>query len=1145
MKSSEPNERDPTRRGTGPSDPSPPLSAHFVGREAELVRMLAGLEAAAAGRGNLVLLSGEPGIGKTRICEELDNLARARGVPVTWGRCWEGGGAQPYWPWIQVLRFCARYRAPAELTANAGDAARLLSNLMPDLFGEYRGERGQLRVMQAGDELSERFALFVAISDVLRNFAAKMPLVVVLDDLHSADVDSLMLTQFIARDLRRLSILMLVTYRDTQVRMNTEVGDLIETLTREGQNFALRGLSAAQIHEYVELSTGKTPSEQLVRELYRTTGGNPLFLAETAREMHSDSVTIGAGDTPKSAARIPQSIRAVIEARLRKLPQEARDFLLTAAVVGHEFDLRSVSEVSGIDSRQAAIALDEGSRHGLVARAYDTPDAYRFSHELVAEVIYDGIPADVRQTLHYRVAEYLARRQPSGRPGAHAALVNHYVRALPAAADRAVLYARKAAEDSTRLFAYGEAARFYEMALRALEQDRSASPRARCDLLLALGAVQCQASEQGGFRQTFLDAASIARSENSPEHLAKAALGYGMLGNALATGLAAPDQITKELLEEAIDAIEPADHPLRARLLARLAEEIGASAPRARLTTLIDEAVAIAQARGDAEAQADALFIKFRALVRGPDHTAESKAILQEILQIVERNKMDHWNSRISYHLGAVALETGDIAGVHDHVATIIAIPEALQRANSGRIDSEITLTIQAMWALIEGRVEDATRACREALVLGRRRRHSEAEAFFGLQIVSIFREQGRMAEVIGPTAANLANDPQNSLVRAILAFAQAQAGRTGDARVELARLEAHEFQSVRRDFTWLGAMAYSAETSAALGDRTSAAVLARLLEPMAERNVSIGFFCYLGPVAYYLGILAATLGSHDAASGHYEAAIDSAQQLGAIGWIARIQLRYARTLLERNSKGDLDRARYLIDQARATATTLGSNDLLAIAAEIAPRADTARAAVIAAAIDAPAANVFHKEGDYWTISFGGQTIRLHDKKGLVYISHLIANPGQELHVLKLEALAQGVAALGPNEIQLIEPASDAGEVLDSRAKREYHERTKELLQELEEARDLNDLGRIDLLNRELAALGEELTGAAGLGGRDRRAVSNVERARVRIKNTISAALVRIGAAHPALARHFASTLKTGVFCSYEPDSAQSAKWDF
>ena len=476
-------------------------------------------------------------------------------------------------------------------------------------------------------------------------------------------------------------------------------------------------------------------------------------------------------------------------------------------------------------------------------------------------------------------------------------------------------------------------------------------------------------------------------------------------------------------------------------------------------------------------------------------------------------------------------------------VALLDAIPEALHHTSPGKIESEITLTVHSMCALLEGRFDDAMRSSTQAFVLGRRKKHSEAEAFFGLQTVAIFRERERLAEIVEPTIANLTKDPHNTLVRSILAFAYALTGRADDARIEFARLAADEFRGVQRDFAWLGTVAYLAETCVALDDQTNAAVLTRMLLPMAERNASMGLFCYLGPVAYYLGILALTLNDFAEAARHFAAALESAQKIGAVAWVARIQLGLARTLLARDSTGAIDEARELIEAARSTATALGADNLLEIIGSLPTSPSVAKQPEFTPEAAGSGANIFHREGDYWTIAFGGKTIRLHQSKGLIYLSHLLANPAQEIHVLALEALAQGAPNSSSNEVQLIEPASDAGEILDRQAKAQYRARAKEILEELEEARARNDLGRIEMLNDELEAISEQLSAGSGLSGRERRALSNVERARVRIKNTMNGALARLDKAHPLLARHLTSAIKTGVFCSYQPDSAQTARW--
>src|SRR5579862_2732178 len=246
--------------------PDPHHAVRFVGREAERAVLHDALEAALAGHGNLVLFTGEPGIGKTRICEEFELEARARKVPVAWGKCWGGGGARPYWPWMEVLRFCARAQSAAELRAAAGEAAGLVAALVPELARPGDVDVRRQLPLNERDEQSDQFALFLGVTDILRAFATRTPLVVVIDDLHAADADSALLTQFVARNLRTIPMLLLVTYRDTHGGQASRLADCIAELSREGRNLALQPFNRVQIGKFLELM-GHPANDGVVEEL--------------------------------------------------------------------------------------------------------------------------------------------------------------------------------------------------------------------------------------------------------------------------------------------------------------------------------------------------------------------------------------------------------------------------------------------------------------------------------------------------------------------------------------------------------------------------------------------------------------------------------------------------------------------------------------------------------------------------------------------------------------------------------------------------------------------------------------------------------------------------------------------------------------
>ncbi len=250
-------------------------SRSFVGRRREIVELSSSLDDAIAGRGRLFLISGEPGIGKTRLAEEISNHASARGMRVAWGRCWEGGGAPAYWPFIQILRACVEDLNSEHLKALLGSGANEIARLVPEikLSLPYLEE-----TKTATDSESARFLLFDAVATLLKNVARSEPLLVVVDDLHDADQPSLQMLRFIARAAKDVSLLIIGTYRDAEVKRSPQLGKLVGDLIREGRSLSLTGLSKAEVGDFIASRTGRAAAEKLVADLYRATDGNALYV---------------------------------------------------------------------------------------------------------------------------------------------------------------------------------------------------------------------------------------------------------------------------------------------------------------------------------------------------------------------------------------------------------------------------------------------------------------------------------------------------------------------------------------------------------------------------------------------------------------------------------------------------------------------------------------------------------------------------------------------------------------------------------------------------------------------------------------------------------------------------------------------------
>jgi predicted ATPase len=252
--------------------------AAFVGRDRELADLRAGLDDVGAGHGRLFLLSGEPGIGKTRLAEEISNDASARGMRVAWGRCWEGGGAPAYWPFIQILRACLTDRDSESLKALLGSGASEVARLIPEIKLSLPSLE---EANAAPDSESARFRLFDAVATLLKNGARAEQLLLVVDDLQDADQPTLQMLRFIARETREARILIIGTYRAVEVRQSPELGKLIGDLIREGRTISIAGLSQAEVGEFIERGSAQKADDKLVANLYHaTSGGDVLKVVE-------------------------------------------------------------------------------------------------------------------------------------------------------------------------------------------------------------------------------------------------------------------------------------------------------------------------------------------------------------------------------------------------------------------------------------------------------------------------------------------------------------------------------------------------------------------------------------------------------------------------------------------------------------------------------------------------------------------------------------------------------------------------------------------------------------------------------------------------------------------------------------------------
>ncbi len=447
---------------------SGPAFGVFVGREHELDRLGAALGDALGGRGRLVVLSGEQGIGKTRIAMEVAARAGRMGARVCWGRCYEREGAPPYWPWVQVIRACAEWCGAETLRAELPRQAAIVAGVVPELGDRLAGLPPPSSLT---DPKEARFRFFDATATFLTHAARDTSLVVVLDDLHASDAESLLLLEVLARELADSHLLVIGTFRDVGIGRRHPLADTLAELSRESlfERLAVRGLSDLEVSRFIEASVGDTPPSSLARAVHEKAEGNPLFMTEVVRLLVQEQGDHDVTAAPAWGIRVPESVREVIGRRLDALSPGCNDLLRIASVVGREFDMHQLRLLLDEPSGKAMLlALDEAAVSHVVEEIPDTPGRYRFTHGLVQETLTDELSTTQRIRLHCRVLEALESLYAADVEAHAAELVRHAAEAEAVLGpDRLVRYARIAGDDALAAHSYDSAHAYFRQALDA------------------------------------------------------------------------------------------------------------------------------------------------------------------------------------------------------------------------------------------------------------------------------------------------------------------------------------------------------------------------------------------------------------------------------------------------------------------------------------------------------------------------------------------------------------------------------------------------------------------------------------------------------------------------------------------------------
>lgn len=875
----------------------------FVGREEESVQLRQAFERASAGERRAVLVTGEPGIGKTRLAAELAREMHGCGAMVLYGRCDEDMGV-PYQPLVEALRHFADHVHPEELPARLGAYGGELTRLVPELAQRAP----QLPPPLKSDAETERYRLFHAVMDWLRACSDEDPVVVVLDDLQWATKDTALLLRHVLSAPDSLRLLVVGTYRDTEAGAGSPVTELVADLWRAqgAERVPLDGLVEGDMGGFLAAvgRAGDADADALARTVHVETAGNPFFVSELVRHL------VEAGDASLEERAIPRGVREVVERRLARMSEAAVAALRLASVLGEVFDNALLEHSLGTDVLEV---LDEAAAARLVSEA--GPRQYRFAHALVRATLYDDLSAARRLRLHRQAAEaieavYAAHLQRHLRE-----LAYHFAQVASGgeAVDKAIDYATRAGADALAHLAPDDALRWYRQALELMERAGEADERDRCALLIGLGDAQRQTGDPN-YRETLLAAAEIAQHLDDTDLLVRAAI-------ANSTGqfsrLYAVDPERLAVLDAARVATEGTATPERAQLLATLAGEL-TFGDRTRVRPVADEAIALARGLGDDSTRV-IVASRLEAAVRAPDNLTQRVTLAAEAVAAAERtgDPVLRWTAASQGFMPA--FEAGDIEAFHERVDVVERLADHIGRPEM-RWLAGVARTLREA---VAGRFDRAEQFSAEALEIGGNIGQADAFIYYAGFLLAIRIDQGRLSEVSDFAEAAFAGGPDFPVVRAGRALVYCELGRTAEARSILEAEAAEGFSAVPFDLSWANAMNVYARVVAALDDHRAAALLVDLIEPWRDQIASSYFG--MGSLAHSLGLALATTGRYDEAENAFKEAAAVHERIGAPVLLAQTRLEWGRMLGRRDREGDRERAHELADAALDVAAELGA----------------------------------------------------------------------------------------------------------------------------------------------------------------------------------------------------------------------------
>jgi len=917
-----------------------PGSSGFIGRQPELAVLTAALDQALSGRGQMVMLAGEPGIGKTRLAQEIASRAESLGAKVLWGWCYEHAGAPPYWPYVQPIRAYIEAADAQQLGSQMGPGGAEIAEIVPEL----RAKLPDLGQSLAAEPEQARFRLFDSVTAFLKNASQTRPMVFVVDDLHWADESSLLLLEFLAREIASSRLLVLGTYRDVEVTGSHPLAQTLGNLVRERhyRRVQLGGLTQQEVGEFVQGSKGVNLTSDILQTIHSRTDGNPLFVNEVVELIDPEQIT----ENRAWADIIPEGVREAVRMRLGRLSETCNQVLRTASVIGREFDF---SLLSGLDSDIGADGVLEAMEEALDAKVIEAlssgAERYQFGHALVQQALYEGMSPIRRVRAHARIGETLEQLHQTELDRHAAELAHHFARAeAVTGVEKLVKYSLLAGDNAVNVRAYDEALAHFQRGLTAkgiaLMGPEPAQDEEAAALLSGLGHAQLGTHDQSNIRQV---GASLTRAF---DYYMK----VGDSARAVTTALSDLPVVVGglEFVERALTLVPPDSHDA-GRLQARRILPLRADYDRAQ--DAFHHALSIARQQQDKALEMQALVAAACVDYHHCRHV-QSLEWNQQAIDLAQLVDLPIEESHSRYDLHHVHYAMGNLEEATHHAEAMLASAER-SRAHiwHGRaMDANVIVSsARGDWRTARDYIDQGLAASPgNSVILG-------AGALLEFQLGENDAGEAYLHRLLdsvpggwrSPTAT-ITQGPYTvpAVVIPVVAYI------TGDmAHFDLVEAVAQAIFSLpdAPPPAYLhGGQIGLALIAVQRRDETAAGELYGALQPIAgtmapQSNIGPGL-----SVDRLLGLLSQTMGNLERAAGHFDDALTFCRKAGYKPELAWTCCDYAGMLLQRSAQSNRANAMTLLDESLAIATELGMRPLI-------KRVDARQERAVAQPVRAPA----------------------------------------------------------------------------------------------------------------------------------------------------------------------------------------------